>query len=91
MIGAARQRGYFEDSEVAEPLQWLETCNDQVKDCMVALESMLDPQLDELMTSSLQEQQQSGPEATAPRRSRLRSRWKAAPHVNVHFRRRRRR
>ena len=55
MLAAARQRGYFDDPDMAEPLHWLETCNEQVKDCMVALESMLDPQLDDLMAAALEE------------------------------------
>ena len=57
MLAAAKQRGYFDDPDAAEPLRWLETCNEQVKDCMVALESMLDPQLDDLMTAALEEHQ----------------------------------
>lgn len=57
MLAAARQRGYFDDPDTAEPLRWLETCNEQVKDCMVALESMLDPQLDDLMAAAMQEHQ----------------------------------
>lgn len=55
MVAAARSRGYFDDPDAAEPLRWLETCNEQVKDCMVALESMLDPQVDDLMTAALEE------------------------------------
>jgi hypothetical protein len=55
MLAAAKQRGYFDDPDVAEPLRWLETCNEQVKDCMVALESMLDPQLSDLMSAALEE------------------------------------
>jgi len=57
MLTAAKQRGYFDDPDIAEPLRWLETCNEQVKDCMVALESMLDPQLDGLMGAALEEHQ----------------------------------
>jgi hypothetical protein len=57
MLAAAKQRGYFDDPDIAEPLGWLETCNEQVKDCMVALESMLDPQLDGLMGAALEEHQ----------------------------------
>jgi hypothetical protein len=57
MLAAARQRGYFDDPDIAEPLHWLETCNEQVKDCMVAVESMLDPQLDDLMAMALEEHQ----------------------------------
>jgi hypothetical protein len=57
MLAAARQRGYFDDPDTAEPLRWLETCNEQVKDCMVALESMLDPQLDDLMAAAMEEHQ----------------------------------
>lgn len=56
-LNVARQRGYFDDPDAVEPLRWLETCNEQVKDCMVALESMLDPQLDDLMAAALEEHQ----------------------------------
>src|ERR1035441_6763254 len=35
VLAAARQRGRFDDPDAAEPLRWLETCNEQVKDCMV--------------------------------------------------------
>ncbi len=55
MLSAARRQGYFGDLETAEPLSWLETCNEQVKDCMVALESMMDPQLDDLMSTAIEE------------------------------------
>ena len=57
LLAAAKQRGYFDDPDAAEPLRWLETCNEQVKDCMVALESMLDPQLDDLMAVAMEEHQ----------------------------------
>jgi hypothetical protein len=57
MLAAAKQRGYFDDPEAGEPLRWLETCNEQVKDYMVALESMLDPRLDDLMAETLEEHQ----------------------------------
>jgi len=57
MLAAARQRGHFDDPDTAEPFGWLETCNEQVKDCMVALESMLDPQLDGLMAAAMEEHQ----------------------------------
>jgi len=57
MLAAAKQRGYFDDPDTAEPLRWLETCNEQVKDCMVALESMMNPQLDDLMGSAFEEHQ----------------------------------
>jgi hypothetical protein len=57
VLAAARQQGYFDDPEAGEPLRWLETCNEQVKDCMVALESMLDPQLDDLMAAAAEERQ----------------------------------
>jgi hypothetical protein len=57
MLAAARQRGYFDDPDAAEPLRWLETCNEQAKDCMVALESMLNPTLDDLMGAALEEHQ----------------------------------
>src|SRR5580698_2011350 len=52
MLTAAMQMGSFDDPHTVEPLRWLETCNEQVKDCMVALESMLDPQLDEVLAAS---------------------------------------
>jgi hypothetical protein len=55
MLSAARQRGHFDDPDAAEPLGWLETCNEQVKDCMVAFESMLDPNLDGLMAAAMEE------------------------------------
>jgi hypothetical protein len=55
MRADAKQRGHFDDPDIAEPFRWLETCNEQVKDCMVALEAMLDPQLDEIMNETLQE------------------------------------
>jgi hypothetical protein len=55
VLAAVRQRGYLDDPDSAEPLRWLEICNEQVKDCMVALESMLDPQLDELMAAAMEE------------------------------------
>ena len=57
VLVAARKRGYFDDPDAAEPLRWLETCNEQVKDCMVALESMLDPQLEDVMAAAMGEQQ----------------------------------
>lgn len=63
MLVAARQRGGFDDPEIAEPLRWLETCNEEVKDCMVALESMLDPQLDDLMAGATEEHKRG---ATVP-------------------------
>jgi hypothetical protein len=55
MLIAAKKQGYFDDPDTAEPLQWLEICNEQVKDCMVALESMLDPQLDDFMAGAMEE------------------------------------
>jgi hypothetical protein len=55
MLAAARKLGYFDDPETAEPLRWLEACNEQVKDCMVAMESMLDPKLDGLMAAAMEE------------------------------------
>jgi hypothetical protein len=57
MLAAARQRGYFDDPDTSEPLRWLQTCNEQAKDCIVALESMLDPQLDNVMDAALEEHQ----------------------------------
>jgi len=57
VFAVARQRGYFADPEIAEPLRWLETCNERVKDCMVALESMLDVRLDDVMAAALEEHQ----------------------------------
>jgi hypothetical protein len=61
MLIAAKKQGYFDDPDTAEPLQWLEICNEQVKDCMVALESMLDSRLDDLMTGTLEEHQRGEP------------------------------
>jgi len=52
----ARQHGYFDNPEIAEALRWLETCNGQLKDCMVSLESMMDPKLDDLMVDAIEEQ-----------------------------------
>ena len=57
VLVASRQRGYFDDPDTAEPLRWLETCDEQVKDCMVAMESMLDPKLDSLMAAAMEERQ----------------------------------
>ena len=56
-LATAGLRGYFDDPETAEPLRWLETCDGQVKDCMAALESMMDPKLDELMAAAMEEHQ----------------------------------
>jgi hypothetical protein len=55
MLAAARRMGYFDDPDTAEPLHWLETCDEQVKDCMVALESMMDPKLNEVMEAAMEE------------------------------------
>jgi hypothetical protein len=55
--------GYFDDPDTAEPLRWLETCDEQVKDCMIALESMMDPKLDELIATAMEEHQRG---ETAP-------------------------
>jgi hypothetical protein len=56
IVSALSEKGnYFDDPDTAEPLRWLESCNEQVKDCMVALESMLDPRLDDVMASALEE------------------------------------
>jgi hypothetical protein len=55
MLAGARQSGQFEDPDAAEPLRWLEACSEQLKDCMVALESMLDPQLDDLMDAAMEQ------------------------------------
>ena len=57
MLAAARHRGYFNVPDIAEPFGWLETCNEQMKDCMVALESMMDPQADNLLATALEERQ----------------------------------
>ena len=55
MLSAARQKGNFDNRETVEALPWLENCNERVKDCMVALESMLDPKLVDLMASAMDE------------------------------------
>lgn len=57
VLAGAKRSGYFDDPDIADPLHWLETCNEQVKDCMVALESMLDPQLDDHMAIATEEHQ----------------------------------
>jgi hypothetical protein len=57
--GVASGTSYFDDPDTAEPLRWLEACNEQVKDCMVALESMLDSRLDDLMAGALEEHQRA--------------------------------
>ena len=57
MLTAARNRGYFDDPTAGEPLRWLETCSEQVRDCMVALESMFHPHLDEVMAAAMEEHQ----------------------------------
>ncbi len=57
LLAAASQRGYFDDPNLAEPLRWLEICDEQVKDCMVALESALDPKLNGLMAAATEEHQ----------------------------------
>jgi len=57
VLVAARQQGYFDDPGAAEPLRWLEACDEQVKDCMVALESMLDPKLDGVMAAAMEAHQ----------------------------------
>lgn len=54
-LSAARLSGYFDDPDAAEPLRWLEACNEQVKHCMVALESMLDPKLADIMSTAMEE------------------------------------
>jgi hypothetical protein len=54
-LDAARQRGYFDDPDAAAPLRALEECNEQVKDCIVALESMLGPELDDIMAEAAEE------------------------------------
>jgi hypothetical protein len=59
MLTAARKRGRFDDPAAGEPLRRLETCNEQVKDCMVALESMLDPHVDDAMATAMEEHQRS--------------------------------
>jgi hypothetical protein len=57
MLAAARKLGYIDDPDTAEPLRWLEVCNEQVKDCIVAMESMLDPKLDGLMAAAMEGRQ----------------------------------
>jgi hypothetical protein len=55
VLAVARQRGYFDNPDAAEPLGCLETCNERVKDCMGALESMPDPKVDGLMAAAMEE------------------------------------
>jgi hypothetical protein len=93
-LNVARQRGYFDDPDTAEPLRWLEICNEQVKDCMVALESMLDPELDDLMAAALEEHQRvrarstgldplSGPLQSFHYPGKPKSTWSGATHRPV--------
>jgi len=55
VLATAQERGYFNEPDIAGPLHWLEACNDDVKDCMVALEAMLDPRLDDVMAAAKRE------------------------------------
>jgi hypothetical protein len=57
ILATARERGYFEKIDTAAPLLSLESANERIKDCMVALESMLDPQVDDIMAAALEEHQ----------------------------------
>jgi len=55
IVSLARGRDYFDQPLTAAPLLTLEACNERMKDCLVALESMLDPQLEKRMAAALQE------------------------------------
>ncbi len=51
-LATVRERGYLEDPEAGEPLRWLESCDEQIRDCLVALESMLGPELDAILRAA---------------------------------------
>jgi len=52
VLATAQQRGYFNEPDIEGPLRWLGACNDDVKDCIVALEAILDPHLDDIMAAA---------------------------------------
>lgn len=54
-LGAAKRGEYSSHSQTAGALLSLQGCNERIKDCMVALESMLDPRLDHVMAGALGE------------------------------------
>ncbi len=54
-LGAAKKGEYSSHSQTAGALLSLRECNERVKDSMVALESMLDPRLDDIMSGALDE------------------------------------
>jgi hypothetical protein len=55
ILAASRKRDYFNRTLTAAPLASLNACNERIKDCMVAIESSLDPHLDDLMAAALDE------------------------------------
>jgi hypothetical protein len=57
LLENARAHKYRDNRHTAPPLQALEACAERIKDCMVALEATLDPDLDGIMAGALQEHQ----------------------------------
>ncbi|HYM11023.1 MAG TPA: hypothetical protein VEU62_09825 [Bryobacterales bacterium] len=55
ILASARTRDYLNVTLTAAPLLSLQECNEHIKDCMAALESMLEPHLDDLMAEALDE------------------------------------
>jgi hypothetical protein len=55
ILASAGERDYFNQTSTAAPLLALRACNERLKDCMVAVESMLDPQFDDIMAAALEE------------------------------------
>ena len=54
-LAAARKRDSSNHSQTAGALLSLQGCNERIKDCMVALELVLDPHLDDVMAGALDE------------------------------------
>ena len=52
---AAREAGTYGRGPLAFPNAPNQVCNEQVKDCLAAIESILDPQLDQLMDGAMAE------------------------------------
>lgn len=55
ILESARSADYLTHTQTAAPLRSLDLVNERIKDCAVALESMLDPNLDAIMDSALDE------------------------------------
>jgi hypothetical protein len=57
ILATSKKGDYFNRTLTAAPLVSLNACNERIKDCMVAIESSLDPHLDDLMAAALEEHQ----------------------------------